>query len=122
MTMQAHILEIRAAQQPPPLRYRPFPVEVLPDPLGSFVLVVSHAIGCDAAYVALPALAAIAACVGTSRRVQLKPGWTEPCIVWSCIVGESGSMKSPAFGAVMRPLRVIQDAHMAEAVRCGTAR
>lgn len=89
-------------------RFQPFPVSVLPEPLCSFVASSATAIGCDASYVALPLLAALAAAIGNSRRIQLKRGWSEPAIVWAVIVGESGTQKTPAFRLVLQPLRDLQ--------------
>jgi DNA polymerase I-like protein with 3'-5' exonuclease and polymerase domains len=77
--------------------YRPFPVEALPDPVREFVRQGALALGCDPAYLALPALAVAASVVGNTRSLRLKGGWDEPCIVWSAIVGDSGTLKSPAY-------------------------
>ncbi len=86
-------------------RYRPFPVEALPEPMRSFVAKGARAIGCDPSYIALPLLSALAAAIGNTRRIQLKRDWTEPAIIWAAIVGESGTLKTPAFKLVMKPVR-----------------
>lgn len=93
---------------PPPLAWRPFPVDSLPDPLRSFTRDCAKAIGSDASFVALPALAVAASCIGNNYRVILKRGWTEPAILWCCAVGESGTLKSPGFKAVLRRVREVQ--------------
>ncbi len=85
--------------------FKPFPVSALPEPIGSFVGQAARAIGCDPSYVALPMLSALAAAIGNTRRIQLKRGWPEPAILWTAIVGESGTLKTPAFKAVMQPIR-----------------
>ena len=85
--------------------YHPFPVEALPEPFRAFVTQASEAVGCDAAFVALPLLAAAGSAIGNTRRIQLKRGWTEPAILWTAIVGDSGTMKSPALELALRPLR-----------------
>lgn len=95
-------------------RYRPFPRSALPEPVQSFVAKYAEAIGCDAAYVALPLLSALAAAIGNARRIQLKRGWTEPAILWTVIVGESGTLKTPAFKAAMAALRQRQG----DALKC----
>jgi hypothetical protein len=87
------------------LAYRPFPVNTLPEPIRGFVDAGARAIGCDASYLALPLLAAIAGAIGNTRRLELKRGWSAPPILWGAIVGESGTAKTPAFRAVMRPVR-----------------
>ncbi|HEY8506073.1 MAG TPA: DUF3987 domain-containing protein, partial [Gemmataceae bacterium] len=77
--------------------YEPFPVGALPAPIDAFARQGALALGCDPAYLALPALAAAAAAVGNSRALRLKRGWEEPCVLWSVIVGDSGTLKSPAY-------------------------
>lgn len=85
--------------------FKPFPTEVLPEPIRSFVLVAARAICCDASYIVLPLLAVLASAIGNTRRLTLKPGWNAPAIIWTAIVGESGTAKTPAFSLVMRPIK-----------------
>jgi DNA polymerase I-like protein with 3'-5' exonuclease and polymerase domains len=77
--------------------YRPFPVEALPAPINEYVRQGALALGCDPAYLALPALAVAASAIGNTRTIRLKGGWDEPSVVWSAIVGDSGTLKSPAY-------------------------
>ncbi len=92
----------------------PFPLEVLPEPIRGFVSDGATAIGCDASYLALPLLSAIASVIGNTRRIELKRGWSEPAILWTACVGESGTLKTPGFKLVMRPLRELQAKALAE--------
>jgi hypothetical protein len=87
------------------LAYRPFPVDALPDPVRGFVAAGAKSIGCDASYLALPLLTAIAAAIGNTRRLELKRGWYVPPILWTAVVGESGTAKTPAFKLVMHAVR-----------------
>jgi hypothetical protein len=75
----------------------PFPVEVLPEPIRSFVIETAAAIGCDMSFVALPLLAALASAIGNTTVVELKRGWVEPSVIWSVTVGDSGSLKTPGW-------------------------
>jgi hypothetical protein len=90
------------------LPYRPFPVQTLPEPLRSFVEQAAEALGCDPSFVALPALAVCAALVGNTRVVRLKKDWTEPAILWTAIVGDSGTLKSPAIKQALGPVFRLQ--------------
>jgi len=72
------------------------------------------ALGCDAGYVGLPALSALASAVGNTRRIRLKASWKEVCVVWTVIVGESGTLKSPAEEIALRPIMQRQEAAFAE--------
>lgn len=109
--MRAEIQSLAQAVEPwrpvgaDDLAYRPFPVNVLPEPIRGFVDAGARAIGCDPSYLALPLLTAIAAAIGNTRRLELKRGWSAPPILWGAIVGESGTAKTPAFRLVMRPVR-----------------
>ncbi len=78
------------------LAFHPFPVDVLPGSLRKFVTRVSKALGCDHSFVVLPLLSALASAIGNTRVILLKHGWTEPAIVWTAIVGDPGTLKSPA--------------------------
>ena len=88
--------------------YRPFPVDALPEPLHSYVREVSRSLGCDPAFVVLPLLTVCASVLGNRFRIQLKPGWQEPPILWGVIIGESGTMKSPALKFAIEPLERLQ--------------
>jgi len=92
----------------------PFPSEVLPEPARSFVQASARAIGCDESFIALPLLAALASAIGNTRRIELKYGWAEPAIVWAAVVGDSGTLKTPAFKAAMKPARKAQAAAFKE--------
>ena len=99
---------------------QPFPTEAYPEPVASFIRCAAKAIGCSPAFVGCPLLAAFASLIGNTRQVELKRGWTEPSIIWTVIVGDSGTLKSPAFRLVMKPLHEMQFKAMkehAEAVR-----
>jgi DNA polymerase I-like protein with 3'-5' exonuclease and polymerase domains len=93
-------------QPPPP--YRPFPVEALPEPIRSFVIQGAAALGCDPVYLALPALSIAAAFIGNTREIRLKRDWHEPSVIWSAIVGDSGTLKSPALKMVAGPVYRMQ--------------
>jgi len=90
-------------------RYHPFPTDIFPQPIREFVEAGAKAIGCDdTAYLAVPMLSVLGAAIGNSRRIRLKRTWTEPPIIWTAIVGNSGSLKSPALELASRWVREIQ--------------
>ena len=85
-------------------QWTPFPCGALGFTVGRYCTRVAEAIGCDVSMVALPALACLAGVIGNRRVIRLKPGWTEPAIVWPVVVARSGARKSPALSEVTRPL------------------
>jgi hypothetical protein len=70
---------------------------MLPQPVAEYVSQVASALGCDPAYVALPSLAVIASAIGNTRTILLKDSWREVSVLWTAIVGYSGTLKSPAW-------------------------
>lgn len=97
-----------------PRRWQPFPTHLLPLPFAVYVAASARAIGCDEASVAIHLLAAAAAAIGTSRRIALKPTWTEPAVLWTVTVADSGSLKSPAFDAAVRFTQAVNARAMAK--------
>jgi hypothetical protein len=96
------------------LNYRPFPVELLPEPVRSYVTESAQEIECDRAFIALPILSMLAAAIGNTHVIRLKRNWFEPSIIWTCIIGKSGAAKSPALEHATNPLREIQNQHIIE--------
>jgi hypothetical protein len=90
------------------LLYQPFPVAALPPPLGSLVAHGADALGCDPAFIALPALAVCAGLIGNARAIRLRRTWEEPCIVWAAVVADSGTLKTPAFKLAVGPVHRLQ--------------
>ena len=81
--------------------YQPFPVSSLPKPVASFVDECAAAIGCDSAFVALPVLTLMGAAIGNTRRLHMKSTYEVPAILWTGIVGDSGTGKTPALSAAL---------------------
>lgn len=88
--------------------YVPFPVDALGRTFVSFVSRASDALGCDAAMVALPLLVSAASVIGNAREIRIKAAWKEPPILWTAVVAESGSLKSPALELGVSPLRAVE--------------
>jgi hypothetical protein len=96
----------RAVRPLPP--YQPFPVEALPCPLSLYVRQAAQALGCDVAYVALPALALAAGLIGHTRVIRLKRTWKAASVLWALVIADSGSLKTPAFRLATDYLFAIQ--------------
>ena len=94
-------------------QYTPFPTDALPGPIRDFVTAGARAIGCDTSFIALPLLAALGAAIGNSRRLRVKYDWLVPPILWTAIVGESGTTKTPAFKLALKAIRDRQHKAMA---------
>jgi hypothetical protein len=86
----------------------PFPTGSLPHPLVCVVEEGAAALGCDESYIALPVLSVVAAAIGNSRSIQLKSSWYEPSIIWTGVIGDSGTLKTPAFKYALAPAYAVQ--------------
>ena len=96
---------------PPPseMAVEPFPVDVLPAPLRRYVEESAQAIGVPADFIAVPLLSALGVAIGTTRRLELKSSWRELPTVWTAIVAEPGSAKSPALQHALKGVFEHQD-------------
>lgn len=88
--------------------FEPFPILCLPDAIQCFVEQASKSVGVDPAFLVLPILSVCAAAIGHSRSLLVKQGWSVPSILWTAVIGESGSGKSPAFRLAVEPLKNMQ--------------
>lgn len=87
------------------LPYTPPPLDLLPSALQDYVRAASESLEVDVSYILLPVLSAMGTAVGDSRVIQLKPGFVQPPIIWTAIIGRSGSKKSPALDEGTFPIR-----------------
>lgn len=86
----------------------PFPVEYLPAPVRDYVQAQARVQDCDEAAVALPVLSVLAAAIGPQRQLRLKAAWTEPAVLWTAVVAETGTRTRPGLEAAVLPLRTRQ--------------
>ena len=84
-----------AARRPVP-EYRPFPVEALAPVLRDYVAQLAASIPADPAFAALPALVLAGAAAGAAVAVSPKRKFVEVPALWACVVGDSGTGKSPS--------------------------
>jgi hypothetical protein len=73
--------------------------------------------GVDPALFAVPLLPILAGSIGATRVVRVKRQYAEPCVIWSAIVGCSGTGKSPPMDLLLEPLREQDGIHAAEQQR-----
>ena len=108
--------EIKDPPPPPTAPIEPFPLEVLPTPLRWFANEVSSALPCPPDFIGVLMLPVLGAAIGTSRALEVKPGWHEGPRIWSALVADPGSKKSPALEFVLRPFyeqqRRLKAAHL----------
>ncbi|MFT5322852.1 MAG: hypothetical protein ACI8P0_000693 [Planctomycetaceae bacterium] len=88
--------------------WTPFPTHVLPPVIRKFVEEGAASIGCDPTTIVLPLLVVIASAIGNTRRLRLTNTWDVPPVLWTAVIGRSGSQKSPGYKFAMRPVEAIR--------------
>ncbi|WP_238016006.1 DUF3987 domain-containing protein [Dactylosporangium sp. AC04546] len=82
----------------------PFPVDALPGWLGDMVAAVAEFTQTPVDAAGCIALAALSTAAGGRAKVEIRPGWREPCNLFTVVVLPPGSRKSAVFDALIRPL------------------
>lgn len=87
-----------------------FSPDLLPSQLSGWVQDISERMNCPADLVAIPAM--VAAGASTGRKIGIRPqrrtDWLEVGNLWGCVVAPPGSMKSPAAGEALAPIRRLE--------------
>lgn len=96
----------------PRLTWTPFPTQRLPCLLRRYVRELAECNHVDDTFVVLPLLAMLGSVIGTTRLVRVNRAWHEFPIVWSMLVAESGTVKTPTMRTVFRPLNEAQNRAM----------
>jgi Protein of unknown function (DUF3987)/VirE N-terminal domain len=95
----------KPAELPPaPAPYIPPPLTLLPQVLQEYVLAAAEALNVDRAFILLPVLSSLGAATGNARSILLKRGFVQPPVIWTGIIGRSGTRKSPALEAGCLPV------------------
>jgi hypothetical protein len=95
--------------RPPEAAAEPFPVEVFPSPLAQLILEGAEALPCPPDFIGVPMLSVLGVAIGTTRLLEIKPNWREGPRIYTAVVADPGSKKSPALDLAVRPLYAQQD-------------
>jgi hypothetical protein len=82
-----------------PAPYTPPPLELIPQELQDYICAAAESLNVDAGYILLPLLSSLGSAIGNARSILLKRGFVQPPVIWTGIIGRSGSRKSPALDA-----------------------
>lgn len=102
---------LSAGRRPPPR----MPKEIF-GPAWSVLEDMAHGAGAPVDYVGVSFLSVVASLIGGKRKVRpyADVGWTEPCILWTGLVGDPSSGKSPALDRTTNPLRNLESDYASE--------
>jgi uncharacterized protein DUF3987 len=88
----------------PPVPYISPPLALLPSGIQDYIAMAAESLNVNVSYVLLPLLSALGSAIGNARSIQLKCGFIQPPVIWTGIIGRSGSRKSPALEAACWPV------------------
>ena len=80
------------------------PLGVLPPMLQDFCRTAAFSAESNEAMVLAFLLPALAGAIGSSYQIEVKPGHREPSVIWTAIIGETGTSKSPTKNVVFEPI------------------
>jgi hypothetical protein len=87
----------------------PLPLDFFPRPVQEYLENIAGALPCPVDFPAVAALVVAGASLGTSRRLEMYPGWEEYPACFAASVGAPGVLKSPATKRPVRPVVGVQD-------------
>lgn len=92
------------------LPVEPFSADLLPSQLRHWVMDIAERMNCPPDLVAIPAMVSAGALIG--RKVGIRPqrrtDWLEVGNLWGCVVAPPGSLKSPAAGEALGPIKRLE--------------
>ncbi len=107
------VREPRPAELPRIDPYTPPPLDLLPAVLREYVEAAAESLNVDRSFILLPMLSSLGSAIGIARSILVKRGFIQPPVIWTGIVGRSGSRKSPSLDAATFPTRERERALMA---------
>jgi hypothetical protein len=78
-----------------------FPLDAFSERWAAWITTTAAAACCPVDYVAAPLLATASALIGNARWAEGTPGWSEPPVLWTASVGDSGDGKSPGGDVIL---------------------
>ncbi|SDY22504.1 DUF3987 domain-containing protein [Thermoactinomyces sp. DSM 45892] len=87
----------------------PFPEGLFPEPMANFLRAASTSLGLPTDYVGAHALTFLGTAIGSSRMIELKPGYQQQPNLYTCIIADTGTGKSPAQEQAFSPILSFQN-------------
>src|SRR5262249_26780991 len=85
-----------------------FPIEALPSPLRELVEEGSKSLNVPHDYIAVPLLTICGAIMGNNYQIHLLNDHYEYPTLFTCVIGDSGTSKTPALNIARHPIEVLQ--------------
>jgi hypothetical protein len=85
-----------------------FPIHALPPEWQEWLVRSAHGAGVTPDHVIVPLFAIASSLIGTARRIRPARAWSEPLTMWTALVGDSGTGKTPGLNVTKRALSWIE--------------
>lgn len=86
-----------------------FPAQAMPEALKRLIEVASKSQGYPKSFIAVPILTVLGAAIGGYTKVEINPGHQQKPNLFTAVIGESGSGKSPAQAIAVSPIIHLQE-------------
>jgi hypothetical protein len=86
-----------------------FPIEVFPLEIQNYIRKCNETLDSSIDYMGCSMLWMISVIMGNSIKIQVKPGWKEPAVVWISVLGKAGIGKTPSIQNIVSPLMEINN-------------
>jgi hypothetical protein len=90
------------------------PIEAFPQNMHRWMADAARGAGVTVGHIALPLIGISSGLIGVARRVQATRSWQQPMTCWTCMVGLSGSGKTPSLDVVKRGLSMVERSRQEE--------
>ena len=113
-TLKAYEMQFAHNRIVEPEPFEDFPTDALPAVMQDMVKTIAKAQSLPEAFIAYPALSHVASAIGNSREAKCYPdGGTEPAILWTGIIADSGAGKTEVLRKLSYPLEVVERGYTA---------
>lgn len=109
-------IKLEQDEEDPPVlaKVEPFPLFALPEAFQVFVKQAAAAFNAPVDFFANALLTIAGTAIGNRRALRIKKTWTVKPILWTAIVADPGSAKSPSLGFMFKPIEQIQKRFLEE--------
>jgi hypothetical protein len=90
------------------------PLPAIPQTIHRWLTDAALGAGVTVDHIALPLIGIASGLIGVARRVQATRSWQQPMTCWTCLIGLSGSGKTPAHDVIKRALSVVERSRQRE--------
>src|SRR5262249_59353004 len=87
---------------------RAVPVDVLSESRQYWARDAAHGAGATVDHVMVPLLGIASSLIGPARRIRASNSWSAPFSMWTCVIGFSGTGKTPGIDVTKRCLAKIE--------------